>query len=69
MSIDEKKKHLSGLRQTHGEIASQLADATDGTRKHALLHDLHYHLGHVIEISEELLVIEAREVPPDGVAR
>lgn len=60
MTIEDRKKHLHGLRGTHGDIANQLADATEGTRKHALLHDLHYHLGHVIEISEELLVIEAR---------
>lgn len=66
MSIEDRKKHLVGLRQTHGDVANQLAEATDGTRKHALLHDLHYHLGHVIEISEELLVIEARGETPDA---
>lgn len=60
MSTSDQKRSLQDLRATHAEIGERLAHATVGTRLHDLLHDLHYHLGHVIEISGELLTLEER---------
>lgn len=60
MSTLARRRTLQEMRMQQGDIEEKLANATIGTRTHELLSDLHYHLDHVITISEELLVIEER---------
>lgn len=58
----DREKSLRGLRETHADIEERLATETLGTRSHELYAGLHHHLGRVIEISEEILVLEGSEV-------
>lgn len=56
----EREKNLRGLRETHADLAERLTTEEVGTRSYELYADLHHHLGRVIEISEEILILEGK---------